>query len=303
MRILIAEDDVTSRAVLRGALGAIPGVELVEAEDGQEAWHLLTQGLVPDLCLIDHQMPRLSGLELLEKMRLDPRLRQVPVMICTSSSDRTTVARAAKLRIRDYLLKPIQPAAVRAKVEALRKDLIARQTLEDAATVRARLNLTEEAYRHQTVALVRQLNSSLAGVCLALGQGLRGAAGVPITPLKQGCADLGASAMLTGLANLEVVMQEAGAALALESWPPPAGWIEKLQPLLTALEHLRVQTDRLLETVGPLPPPEPLPAPEPVAAPAAPVAAEVAPTPAAPSNPPPPAPEATAAGVPDEMLG
>jgi two-component system chemotaxis response regulator CheY len=275
MRILIAEDDVTSRLLLRKALGGVADVELIEAEDGQEAWRLLTQGLVPDLCLIDHQMPRLSGLELLEKMRQDPRLRAVPVMICTSSSDRTTVARAAKLRIRDYLLKPVQPAAVLAKVEAFRKELVARQTLEDAATVRARLNLDEATYRQQLAALVRLLNASLAGICQALGQGLRGAAGLPITPLKQGCADFGASAMLTGLANLEGALHEAGAALALESWPPPAGWIEKLQPLLAALEHLRVQTDRLLETVGPLPPAPPPPPPPPP--PPAPPAEAVAP--------------------------
>ena len=305
MRILIVEDDATSRAVLRLALASTPDVELVEAENGQDAWRLLA-GAVPDLCIIDHMMPQMSGLELLEKMRLDPRLRQVPVMICTSSSDRNTVARAARLRIRDYVLKPVQPASIQAKVEALRKELVSRRTLEDAATVRARLNLTEEAYRKQIAALVRQLNSSLAGICVAIGQGIRSTAGVPVTPLKRGCSDLGAGAMLTGLANLEVAMQEAGEVLSMESWPPAAGWIEKFQPLLTALENLRVETDRLMETVGPLPPPEPPPAPEPVAAPAAPAtpatpaASETAPTPPAPSNPP-PAPVAT--GAPDEMLG
>jgi two-component system chemotaxis response regulator CheY len=261
MRILIAEDDTTARAVLRSVLGAVPDLDLLEAADGQTAWRLLVQGAVPDLCIIDHQMPHLSGLELLEKVRQDTRLRQVPVMICTSSSDRTTVARAARLRIRDYVLKPIQAAALRAKVEALRKELVARQTLEDAATVCARLNLTEADYRKQLVSLMRQLNTSLAEICQALGQGLRAAAIVPLTQLKQGCTDLGASPMLTGLANLEVALHDAGTALSLESWPPPDGWVAKLQPLLATLEHLRVETGHLLETVGPLPPLESPPPP------------------------------------------
>jgi|GEM_PF-2384704 len=123
MRILIAEDDPTSRAILRKFLEDAPGMDLVEAEDGQSAWLLLEKGLLPDLCIIDNLMPNLSGLELLEKMRQDIRLRDVPVIFCTSVSDRATVASAAKLNIRAYLLKPIVPDAVLEKVESLRKEI------------------------------------------------------------------------------------------------------------------------------------------------------------------------------------
>lgn len=296
MRILIAEDDQTSRTLLREALSSIPDTELIEAVDGLEAWNKLAQGLTPDLCIIDHMMPKMSGLELLEKMRLDPRLRPMPVMVCTSSSDRSTVARAARLRIRDYVLKPVHPASLQAKVETLRKELIARRTLEDATAVRARLNITEEAYRKQIATLVRQLNSSLAGICVAIGQGISGSSGVPITPLKRTCADLGASAMLTSLANLEVALHEASEVLSADLWPPSPGWIDKIQPLVAALEVLRVETERLSESVGPLPPPDPLAPPPPP--PPAPQAKEEAP-----ASPPSPKEAAPAPDGQDEMLG
>ena len=89
----------------------------------------MEKGLVPDLCIIDNLMPNLSGVELLEKMRRDLRLREVPVMFCTAANERSTVVTAANLNIRAYLLKPIVPDAVLDMVETLRKEIVAGQEL------------------------------------------------------------------------------------------------------------------------------------------------------------------------------
>jgi two-component system chemotaxis response regulator CheY len=125
MRILIAEDNATSRAILQKSLATAPCLDVLVANDGQEAWLLMEKGLVPDLCIIDNLMPNLSGVELLEKMRRDLRLREVPVMFCTAANERSTVVTAANLNIRAYLLKPIVPDAVLDMVETLRKEIVA----------------------------------------------------------------------------------------------------------------------------------------------------------------------------------
>lgn len=125
MRILIAEDNATSRAILQKSLATAPCLDVLVANDGQEAWLLMEKGLVPDLCIIDNLMPNLSGVELLEKMRRDLRLRDVPVMFCTAANERSTVVTAANLNIRAYLLKPIVPDAVLDMVETLRKEIVA----------------------------------------------------------------------------------------------------------------------------------------------------------------------------------
>jgi hypothetical protein len=64
LRILIVEDDKTSRIVLRHILEALGDQEIYEAEDGLKAWEMLNGGLVPQLCFLDLNMPRMNGIEL-----------------------------------------------------------------------------------------------------------------------------------------------------------------------------------------------------------------------------------------------
>jgi CheY-like chemotaxis protein len=151
-RILITEDQETERIALREILRGESAWEITETKDGQEALDLLCDGLRPDVCLIDLRMPKVDGLQMLQRMRRDPLLRDIKVIITSSSRDKDTIVALARLKISGYLLKPynaektfaaLRPvlASVTANPALFSKNLLSRTALvaDDNATERTTL--------------------------------------------------------------------------------------------------------------------------------------------------------------------
>lgn len=106
--ILLADDDrVDAKAFLRalGRLGAAAPVTV--ARDGLEAWELLARddGLRPAMIVLDINMPRLNGLELLRRIRDDARLAGTPVFVLTTSDDEGDRLDALELSVAGYIVK------------------------------------------------------------------------------------------------------------------------------------------------------------------------------------------------------
>jgi CheY-like chemotaxis protein len=106
--ILLADDDrVDTKAFLRalGRLGAAAPVTV--ARDGLEAWELLHRddGLRPAMIVLDINMPRLNGLELLRRIRDDARLARTPVFVLTTSDDEGDRLDALELHVAGYIVK------------------------------------------------------------------------------------------------------------------------------------------------------------------------------------------------------
>lgn len=116
--VLVVEDDAMERAAIASIIKLESGWETVEAVSGINALELLRDGLRPDLCLIDLRMPQMDGLALLEQIRADPALARLRVAIFSGEQDRTKILALSKLGISDYLLKPANPAKVRAALRA-----------------------------------------------------------------------------------------------------------------------------------------------------------------------------------------
>jgi two-component system, LytTR family, response regulator len=111
MRILIVDDESLARAFLAEQIATIPGMQLVgAAANGFEAVKL-AEDLTPDLMLLDVQMPKLSGFEVLEL--LGPR---APAVIFITAFDEFAL-RAFEVHAVDYLLKPVEPARLTAALE------------------------------------------------------------------------------------------------------------------------------------------------------------------------------------------
>ncbi len=114
MKILLADDDKIERTALRELIGEQPNLEILEVENGQAALDTLCDGLKPDLCIFDIRMPHVDGLELLQRMRRDPLLRGLKVIMTSATRDKETILALAKLQIAGYLLKPYDAAKSRA---------------------------------------------------------------------------------------------------------------------------------------------------------------------------------------------
>lgn len=105
-KVLLVEDNPGDVLLVRKALDHVAKVELQIASDGVEALQRLRQTEVPDLVLLDLNLPRVSGYEVLSEVKADPRLGLVPVVVLTGSSDQWDVDRVYSLRGNAYFVKP-----------------------------------------------------------------------------------------------------------------------------------------------------------------------------------------------------
>ncbi|MEN9723142.1 MAG: hypothetical protein RJB38_1128 [Pseudomonadota bacterium] len=118
-KILIADDSKLVREMLSEPLKA-KGYAVEEFPDGASAWEQLASGgFVPDLCLLDVNMPQMGGLELCEKMRSDSRFAQIPVVMITAQVAPELKAQAKTLGVRAWVLKPVVPERILAAIEKI----------------------------------------------------------------------------------------------------------------------------------------------------------------------------------------
>lgn len=120
MTILLADDDRSSRHLLREIVALDPRHELIEVGDGEEAWTLLRDSQRHfDVVILDLSVPPLDGLGLTERIRTSAGLRQLPVILCTADTTRETVQRAGQLSIRHFVVKPYRKELLEAKLQAV----------------------------------------------------------------------------------------------------------------------------------------------------------------------------------------
>jgi two-component system chemotaxis response regulator CheY len=116
---LVVEDSPTMRQLLVYALKRIPDMSTIEAADGVDALKKLASSARPDLIITDINMPIMDGLKLVQRVRTDDKLRDVPIIIITTEGGAEDRARALALGANAYITKPIQASAVLAKVREL----------------------------------------------------------------------------------------------------------------------------------------------------------------------------------------
>ncbi len=113
--ILIVEDEITMRNILKNLLRAKGFINLFEASDGSKALGIMQKKKI-DLAICDWQMPNLSGLELFGELEQDEKLKQTPFILLTCNDDRESVTRAVKSGIKNYFIKPVDPNKLLEKV-------------------------------------------------------------------------------------------------------------------------------------------------------------------------------------------
>jgi class 3 adenylate cyclase len=116
-RILVVDDVPDNVEILRMRLDAL-GYEVIVAEDGEQALARVTADL-PDLVLLDIMMPKIDGLEVVRRMKADTSLPFIPVILVTAKASPKDVVAGLDAGGDDYLTKPIDHAALVARVRAM----------------------------------------------------------------------------------------------------------------------------------------------------------------------------------------
>jgi adenylate cyclase len=115
-RILVVDDNRVNRLLLGRGLEH-EGHAVVFAEHGAEALDLLRRERF-DLMLLDVLMPELDGYEVLEQLKLDPHLRDIPVVVTSALDQLDSVVRCLEMGAEDYLTKPVNPVLLSARINA-----------------------------------------------------------------------------------------------------------------------------------------------------------------------------------------
>ncbi len=130
MRILIAEDDATSRSMLVSVLRK-KGHDVVETQDGAEAWAFMNQPSAPTLAILDWMMPGLDGPEVVRRIRAHPSERPPYLILLTSRSEKEDIVAGLECGANDYLTKPFDIGELHARIEVGRRMLDLQAALND----------------------------------------------------------------------------------------------------------------------------------------------------------------------------
>ncbi len=119
LQVLVVDDMPAIRAMLRQMLQAL-GVrrQIDESADGLQAWRAL-QAISYDLVICDINMPHMNGLELLRRLRADPRYETTPFLMITGEVTEDIVAAAAESEVDGYLLKPFRINALESRLRTI----------------------------------------------------------------------------------------------------------------------------------------------------------------------------------------
>ncbi len=123
-KILVVDDDLALLRMLDKLMSKIG--EVTCATDGQEALDFLLEGVMPDIIITDLMMPRMDGLELVEKLQGNSKFKHIPIIMLTAKGTPKDVITGINKGARHYLVKPFKTMDLVKKVATLlnRKDLI-----------------------------------------------------------------------------------------------------------------------------------------------------------------------------------
>lgn len=114
--VLVVDDNEMNRDMLTRRLDR-QGYRVEVAVDGRDALERVQNGQF-DLVLLDIMMPEINGYQVLERLKADPRLRHIPVIMISALEEMESVVRCIELGAEDYVLKPFNPVLLKARVGA-----------------------------------------------------------------------------------------------------------------------------------------------------------------------------------------
>ena len=118
IRILVVDDMATMRRIIKGLLNQLGYKNIEEAEDGKVAFQKLKSQDF-DFVITDWNMPNMTGLELVQEIRKDPELKDLPVLMVTAEAKKENVLMAIKAGVNNYIVKPFTAEVLKEKMEKI----------------------------------------------------------------------------------------------------------------------------------------------------------------------------------------
>ncbi|MCF8067802.1 MAG: chemotaxis response regulator CheY [Desulfobacterales bacterium] len=118
MKILIVDDFATMRRIMKNILKQIGFSNITEADDGTTAYEELKKGQF-DMIISDWNMPKMTGLDLLKKVRSDEDLKGLPFLMVTAEAQKQNVIEAVQAGVSNYVVKPFTAEAITEKLEKI----------------------------------------------------------------------------------------------------------------------------------------------------------------------------------------
>jgi len=118
MKILIVDDFSTMRRIIKNLLRDLGFNNTQEADDGQTAWPMLQTGNF-DFLVTDWNMPIMTGIDLLKKVREDESLSTLPVLLVTAEAKKEQIVEAAQAGVNGYVVKPFTAITLKEKIDKI----------------------------------------------------------------------------------------------------------------------------------------------------------------------------------------
>ncbi|MBW1929104.1 MAG: chemotaxis response regulator CheY [Deltaproteobacteria bacterium] len=116
IKVLVVDDFATMRRIIKGVLKQLGFKDIIEADDGTTALNELKKEKV-GLIVSDWNMPKMTGLELLKRVRADEELKTIPFIMVTAEGQKENVIEAVKAGVSNYIVKPFTPETLSEKLE------------------------------------------------------------------------------------------------------------------------------------------------------------------------------------------
>ncbi len=118
MRILVVDDFSTMRRIVRNILRQLGMNNVVEADDGVSAWDVLNSDKI-DFIVSDWNMPNMTGIELLRKVRESEEFGNLPFLMVTAEAQQENILEAVQAKVSNYIVKPFTADTMKQKIDKI----------------------------------------------------------------------------------------------------------------------------------------------------------------------------------------
>ncbi len=118
MRVLVVDDFSTMRRIVKNILRQIGFTNVVEADDGTTAWEVLNKDKI-DFIISDWNMPQMTGIDLLRKVRASEQFSHLPFLMVTAEAQQENIIEAAQAKVSNYIVKPFTADTMKQKIDKI----------------------------------------------------------------------------------------------------------------------------------------------------------------------------------------